>query len=247
MTDILIGYGEVGQALYETLSERRSVSIHDPPKGHVVVGKYAFEWMHVAFYTPGGIPNFIEAVSDYVRQYEPGRILIHSTVPVGTCAAIQTLTEHPVVYSPIRGIHPHLARYLREFPKWVACSSEDDLQAAEALLHAAGMQTRRAPTTQCLEWMKLVETTEYGYRIALWQEFEREAKVVPGADLTALKEWLFEKRKVYDGDRGLAPVMHGGFIGGHCVVPNWKLLSPLMTQQLYTWLMTSNELRREGR
>jgi len=63
--------------------------------------------------------------------------------------------------------------------------------------------------------------------------------------MTAIKEWLFEKRKVYDGDRGLAPIMHSGAIRGHCVMPNIELLSPLMSKELYIWLTSSNRMKEE--
>ena len=62
--------------------------------------------------------------------------------------------------------------------------------------------------------------------------------------LNALKEWFFEKRAVYDGERGLVPIMFGGIIGGHCLIPNIELLKPLMTPELYEWVSKSNQLRK---
>ena len=258
MTDLLIGYGEVGSALYDVLDERRQIVVHDPAKGRkaVVPDRPAYEWMHIAFpYTK----SFIDDVLDYREKFFPRFIVIHSTVPVGTTRMIcEKMGSHGngdfgslyVYYSPIRGLHPNLARYIREFSKWYASEWVGNADLVFAGYFAqAGIQVRRAPSTDMLELMKLWETLEYGYRIVLWQEIEREIrKNAPGdfdANLTAMKGWLFEKRKVYDGDRGLAPIMYGGIIGGHCVSQNWDLLRPQMTGELYNWLRTSNEMRRE--
>ena len=258
MVDILIGYGEVGSALYGVLSERRRIAIHDPDKGYdaPLPGENTIEWMHVAIpYTN----SFIEDVLVYRNRFFPRFIVIHSTVPVGTTRKLcEQMGPHGngefgslyVYYSPIRGLHPHLARYIREFPKWYASEWVGNADAAFSGYFAqAGIQVRRAPSTDMLELMKLWETTEYGARIVLWQEIERQIRNhAPGefgTNLTAMKGWLFEKRKVYDGDRGLVPIMFGGVVGGHCVSQNWDLLKPQMTNEFYDWLTTSNELRKE--
>ena len=259
MADILIGFGEVGSALYDILNERRHILIHDPPKGfeEPFPRKDAIEWMHVS------IPysdSFIDTVLEYRNDFYPRFIVIHSTVPVGTTRALcEKIGVHGngefgsfyVYYSPIRGLHPHLARYIREFPKWYATEWIGNADIAFSGYFAqAGIQVRRAPSTDVLELMKLLETAEYGYRIALWQEIERQLRAIDkvnfDTNLTAMKTWLFEKRKVYDGDRGLAPIMYGGIIGGHCVTQNWELLKPQMTDEFYKWLVTSNKLRKQG-
>jgi len=250
LIDIIIGQGEVGKALGEVLGERRKIKFVDPPQGlhwteaqMIVDG--GCDWMHVAF--PHSDP-FKDDVCAYWLDFRPKHIVIHSTVPVGTTRAISKRFAVPVgiTYSPIRGIHPHLARYIREFPKWLA--TNEDAETVCDYFQASGMQTRIAPSFETLEWMKLIETTEYYARIALWQEIERQyvALDLPDGALTALKSFLFEKRKVYDGDRGLAPIMNGGVIRGHCLCPNLELLrkSVKTSPQFYRWLKESNEMRK---
>ena len=243
--DLIIGYGEVGQALETVLKERYTIHVHDPSKGRSADASLRYEWMHIAI--PFG-PTFVADVVGYTKLYKPEHTVIHSTVPVGTTRSI----PYPfhVTFSPVRGIHPDLVRYIREFPKWFATT--DDTDAVLEHFQSCGISMRLAPSIEALEWFKLVETTEYAYRIVLWQEFERQAKaceVRGGASKTdvisALKHWLYEKRKAYDGDRGLAPIMFGGPIRGHCLMPNIELLSPLMTKELYSWLTRSNALREE--
>jgi len=242
VVDLVVGYGEVGRALEEVLLERYEVVTHDPLKGRLAPeGKY--DWMHVC------IPfsdSFVKDVDAYMKEFKPERTVIHSTVPVGTTRRLSN--PRATTYSPIRGIHPNLARYIREFPKWFATT--DDVNVVLEHFQSCGISMRLAPSIESLEWMKLVETLEYGQRIVFWQELERQAEkyeVRGGASkpetLSALKEWLFEKRKVYDGDRGLVPIMFGGSIGGHCVKENWEILKPLMTPELYAWLTTSQRLK----
>ena len=86
--------------------------------------------------------------------------------------------------------------------------------------------------------------------LSMWQEIEREIGKLSGdkhANLTAMKQFLFEKRKVYDGDLGLTPVLDlvPGQIGGHCITQNWNLLEEQMTPELYAWLTASNEMRKK--
>ena len=256
MMDLILGYGEVGKALGEVLGERREILIHDPKTGHIVQpveGEEEIDWMHVCF--PHS-QSFKGDVCAYRSEFRPKHVVIHSTVPVGTTLQVlkQFETFQGLTYSPIRGIHPHLTRYLREFPKRFA--TYEDYGEVERYFTSCGMQVRGAPSTEMLEFMKLWETTEYGYRIAMWQEIERQMEKIRkewglvgswDENLTAIKSWLFEKRKVYDGDRGLVPIMHGAVIGGHCVVQNWNLMreSGFMSPQLYRWLAESNQMRKE--
>lgn len=244
--DILIGYGEVGQALEEVLGERRHICIHDPAKQHTVSG-ITPEWMHVA------IPysdDFIGIVHDYAYEFKPKYIAIHSTVKIGTTRKIRESFEG-VYYSPVRGRHPDLARHVRAFPKWYAASTlgEED-EAFSSYFAQAGIQTRRAPSYEFLEWAKLWETTSYGYNLVMWQEIERQAKKIPGnkhQNLSFLKSWFFEKKKVYDGDLGAVPIydLVPGPIGGHCIMPNVELLREHLTPVLYRWLTESNDMRKD--
>lgn len=250
MTDLVIGYGEVGSALAEILNERCSVDVLDPQKGMMPADDGDFyEWVHICI--PYG-EGFVDAVLDTIKGLPTTHLVIHSTVAVGTTAEIADGVPHDtwVYYSPVRGIHPHLGRYIREFPKWfsppVSGQPQKDFEEHFGL---CGIQTRVVDSYDILEWAKLWETTEYGYRIAMWQEVGRQARTLPSTAVDTLKEFLFEKRKVYDGDRGIAPIMYDGIIGGHCVMPNLELMAKGkgMTQEFYDWLVSSNERRKRKR
>lgn len=248
-SDLVIGLGEVGSALASILEARGMVFRHDPERGFSAYAKPpigGYDWMHICFpYSE----SFEKDVLSYIGIYNPQNVVIHSTVPVGTTRGIWWATSVDwstcyVYYSPVRGIHPEMRRYLLEFPKWYATASGSRSDDFEDHFWECGMQCRAALSWEGLELAKLIETTEYGYRISLWQEIGRMTKKL-GVDIDVVRQFLFEKRKVYDGDRGLAPIMRDGPILGHCVEPNYELLNPLMTPEFYTWLKTSNRIRKE--
>ena len=249
--DLIIGMGEVGSALAEVFGERRDIATHDPNRDIHALSDAPYDWMHIAFpYSD----NFKTFVTSYPHTFNPVCVVIHSTVPIGTMRAICKesfeAAHRTYYYSPVRGRHPHLARALRDFPKWYASAipGQADIDI-EAYFARAGMQTRKAPSFEVLELMKLWETTSFGMILSMWQEIEREIGELLGdkhANLSAMKQYLFEKRKVYDGDIGLTPVLDlvPGPIGGHCVSENWFLLEPMMDVNLFSWLIKSNEMRK---
>lgn len=250
MTDIIVGLGEVGVALWSVLGERRTIVPCDPAVGYPLESlSTSVGWMHIAIpYTD----TFTTIVADDIHKFNPDNTVIHSTVPVGTTRKVEKDADYQttVYYSPVRGRHPNLTRYLRQFPKWYATEAPGEYDnRITAYFAEAGIQTRKAPNFEVLEWMKLLETFTFGYNLVMWQEIERQCKKLPGhsaANLSVLKSWLYEKKKVYDGDLGYVPIydLVPGPIGGHCIMPNLDLLEPLMDTYLYDWMVKSNEMRK---
>src|SRR5881409_270294 len=125
MSDILIGFGEVGSAIHEVLSERREFAIHDPPKGFNAE-PFEADWCHVAIpYTK----DFVSSVTTLVTRFQPENVVLHSTLPIGTTRQVEKALDYAadVYYSPIRGRHPTLVRALRAFPKYYACFVSGEL------------------------------------------------------------------------------------------------------------------------
>ena len=206
--------------------------------------------MHIAF--PFSKDTFNDSVIRNIKDWQPENTIIHSTIPIGTTRQIEKDCDYgtTLFYSPIRGRHPNLAPALRQFPKWYATSilGEYD-ERITAYFAAAGIQTRRAPSFEALELMKLWETTSFALQLTMWMEIENELKKLPGdrrANMNAMKSWLWEKRKCYDGDIGLVPVLDvvPGPLGGHCLSSNIGLLREQMHPALYQWLTESNEMRK---
>src|SRR3990167_2160208 len=80
-------------------------------------------------------------------------------------------------------------------------------------------------------------------------DIENEMKSLSGnraANMTAMKNWLFEKRRVYDGDIGLCPVLDlaPGPLGGHCLRNNILLGKAHLHPSLYDWLISVDDMRK---
>lgn len=246
MIDILIGSGEVGSALLAVLSERREFAVHDPPKGiEAKAGEY--DWMHISM---GWSDRFVAQVEAYYLQFQPKHIVIHSTCPVGSTRQIERTCDYTTsYYSPVRGRHPNLASAIRSFPKWYADSSPGQADnEIEAYYAQAGIQSRKAPSFEVLELMKLWETSSFALQLIMWAEIENELKTLPGnpkANLSAMKSWLWEKRRCYDGDIGLCPVLDliPGKLGGHCLRSNIEIAKEYFHPSLYDWLTSVDDAR----
>jgi len=76
--------------------------------------------------------------------------------------------------------------------------------------------------------------------IASWQEIHRICKKF-GANLDIVAEFISEVHEVLN-DR---PVYYPDFIGGHCLIPNTKLLKSVYSSKLLDFVLESNSLRLE--
>lgn len=216
--NLLIGAGEVGQAIGEVLNIPKDFR-HDPAAGLCAEFIPEYEFAHVAIpYTA----KFEDSVRRYQNLFKIRTTVIHSTVPVGTCDRLGA------VHSPIRGVHPRLAESMRLFIKHFA--GRGAIKAAEEFI-AAGVPTTIVSTTSArdTEAMKLWETAQYGLFIALEKEIYRWCEE-HGVDFDLVYR---ESNETYNaGYEALGmhnvrrPILKHvpGPIGGHCVVPNARLM-----------------------
>lgn len=214
MRQLVVGAGEVGAALAKVLFDAGDVAVRDlAPSG--LDGP--FDVLHICF--PWS-PWFAAQVAGYQSEHGAGLVIVHSTVPVGTC------DPRGWVHSPVRGRHPHLVDGLRTFVKHAGGT-----RAAEAakLFVAAGMTVAEHPRAAETEAGKLWELTQLGLQVKICQ---------------AIHDWCAEHGLdadvVYDDfadtyNAGYAELGEGQFvrpvlehipgpIGGHCVRPNAALL-----------------------
>jgi UDP-N-acetyl-D-mannosaminuronate dehydrogenase len=178
-----------------------------------------FNFVHVA------IPwsdEFIKAVKEYKDQYlaEKGILIVHSTVPVGTCDHLGA------VHSPVRGVHPDLEQGVKTFIKYFG--GEDAVKAAQPFIQC-DVICHAVDSAKDTEALKLWSTTYYGWNI-VFNKFVKDYCdehdldfdfVYQHGNLTYNAGYLQLKR----GDV-LRPVLKymQGPIGGHCVIPNCELL-----------------------
>lgn len=210
MSHLVIGAGEVGRALATVLdAPLRDITPTGPSQADV---------LHICIpYTPAA---FADQVRAYAVSYGADLVVVHSTVPVGTC------DPHGWVHSPVRGRHPDLAEGLRVFTKFFGGGRAAD--AAKAFADA-GIDTRTTPLAATTESGKLWELTQFGLQVAVEKAIHAWS-TENGVDFDVV---YTEMARTYnDGyaalgeDRFLRPVLEHvpGPIGGHCVLAGARLI-----------------------
>jgi hypothetical protein len=214
MKAVLIGYGEVGKGIYDAFKVVHQIAIQDEDQGyHAFIDDYVLMLVAIP-YNDG----FIQTVKDYQFEFRPETTIIFSTVPIGTSKQLGA------VHSPIEAHHTRMAEYIRESRHWVGGQN----QTAITFFIMAGVRVVVLPEPDQTEFLKLRSTTVYGINI----EFARYCDGVAGA--IGMDPGVFE---MYDRDYNELVAKMGrpeyqryvlkppqGKIGGHCVLPNAKIL-----------------------
>lgn len=215
MQHVVIGAGEVGRAVAEVLEAGYPGDVHlrdlEPS------GPKSADALHIAFpWSPG----FAHAVDQYRTAYRPAVVIVHSTVPVGTCDALG------VVHSPVTGRHPELTLSLRLFTKFFGGRQARFASSIFALLGISTQITDRAATTEA---GKLWELTQYGLAIVVERQIH-EYCAQHGVDFDVVYGAMARSYNAGYSELGLErfarPVIdhQPGPIGGHCVLPGSRML-----------------------
>ncbi len=248
MSVLIVGLGEVGSALYRIFQERYKGPTYgydiDPAKSIHTLDEIPspIDYLHIAI-PFSSLNQFVDVVDNYVRRFQPRMIFIHSTVAIGTTRRVYERVGRPVVYTPIRGKHPNLYRHILFWPKWVSALplKDDVLEEARKHLESVGLNVKICMSSpESLELAKLWETVYRAIMIASWQELHRVA-LKYGADLSVIAEFIAEVHRVLH-DR---PVYYPDVIGGHCLIPNTKILNECYPSKLFEFVLESNELRKK--
>lgn len=222
-TASIIGYGEIGSAV-AALYRRRGLdepTVRDPKLGFSADASSA-DVVHVC--VPGPV------VPKVVGPARSQLWIVHSTVAVGTCRALRR-DGLRVVHAPVRGVHPRLVEGLEAFTMPVG-GEDDDVADACAVLARLGVRAVPFGHWENTELAKLLCTTRYGLDILFMRHAYDLCRDL-GADFDRVyTEWT---RQYSDGFEMLGqwwfrrPVLKPmpGPIGGHCVLPNARLLSSL--------------------
>ena len=234
-TVLVIGLGETGKPLYEIIKDSNKYDVFGKDIEPLNI-KFPIDILHIC------IPyskNYIKIVTDYIKLYKPKLVIINSTVIPGTTRKIYEKTNTLIVYSPIRGKHRRMKRDLLHYTKFIAGINK--LAENKAYIHLTniGMKVDTYPTIESLELAKLISTTYFGLLIAWAQEVERYAKQynVSYDDLIKIFNEIpyFPKTKYTPG-----------FIGGHCVMPNIKLLKKAVKKHIFLKpIEKSNKLKKK--
>lgn len=208
---LVVGLGEVGSAI-QTIFGADGIDdkIWSEPQSH-------YDYLHIC------IPysdKFVDIVKEYQKQFTPIHTIIHSTVPVGTSRKCEAL------HSPIRGLHPNLYSGVMTFEKFIG--GERASEVADAF-RRVGIRVILCDKQETTELGKLLDT-EY-YRACI--EFTLRARELADKHSVPFHEAYTLFNLTYNA--GYQELGHPEFvrptlqaikqpIGGHCVLPNKKLI-----------------------
>lgn len=212
MKHIVIGAGEVGTAVHAVLSRTHETVLRDidPVDDTADVLDVCIPWQ----------ADFVDQVQRYADHHQADLVVVHSTVPVGTCDA------NGWVHSPVRGRHPNLADGVATFRKHFggARSLEAVVDWIDAdvpvLAHPRGADTEAG---------KLWELVQYGLQIRVEKAIHawcEKHDVDPEIAYRGMAQSYNEGYEQLGEHQFVRPVLDHvpGPIGGHCVVPMARLL-----------------------
>lgn len=217
----ILGCGEVGQAIARFYTKPM---IRDSK--------------HNAFTAPLDVLNvcipesrdFIHIVSQNIRDYSPKLVIIHSTVYPGRTLELYKRFGN-VVHSPIRGMHPDLYEGVKVFVKYIGCDDMTLGRSAERHFKEIGIRKVKIFTpSMTTELGKLFDTTYYGLCIA-YHAFKKKICEKSGVNfedaVTRFNKTYNDGYKKLGKENVVRPVLYApknDKIGGHCVIPNAKIL-----------------------
>lgn len=209
---LVVGAGEVGTAVAAVLARAHPVHTRDvaPVDVQADVLHICFPWSD----------RFAADVRAYRRWHGAGLVVVHSTVPVGTC------DPEGWVHSPVRGRHPDLAESLLTFVKHFGGQRADE--AAKAF-EVAGCDVATHPRAADTEAAKLFELAAYAQAIAFEKAVHAycaERGLDFGVVYAAFRHSYNDGYIAMGLPQFVQPVLRHmpGPIGGHCIIPSMALL-----------------------
>ncbi len=217
----ILGFGEIGQAIakfYPSTGSGR-VKIKDLKRDD---GLVSLDVLHVCI--PFS-PKFVSIVKKEIASSNPKLVIVHSTVAPGTIKKIGPMAVH----SPVRGVHPNLYKGIKTFVKYIGADDKKTGLAAQKHLRSLGITTQLVNSSKTTEALKLWDTTQYGWMIILNKEMKKwcdDNDVDFETVYTHANKTYNEGYKKLGRPEVLRPHLTymKGKIGGHCVVPNAKIL-----------------------
>jgi UDP-N-acetyl-D-mannosaminuronate dehydrogenase len=251
-TVLIIGLGEIGNALFALLNEqKKSFSVYGLDLDGTKMRQLGqsrnkfpsqIDTMHVC------LPcdcreKFTDAVVGYVEEFKPKLVIVNSTVPPGTTMNIAARCRCLVAHSPSRGVHKsadHMMWEMKRWTKYVGGANAAGAEAAKVHFEKIGLKVKVLKSCVETELAKLFETTYRAWMIACFQEMHRISRAFR-ADFDETVDFLEDTHRL----RFDRPVMFPGVIGGHCLIPNAELLLDAYDSEFLRLILESNERRKE--
>jgi UDP-N-acetyl-D-mannosaminuronate dehydrogenase len=221
---LILGYGEIGKAIGQLCSEAgMNLFWKDLDKSNY--NNEIIDVMHVCIpFTDYN--SFEKILFEASRVYNPGLIIINSTVEIGTYDKLSDKISN-LVYSPCRGVHPNLYEGLKTFVKYIG-GNQPMLELAAIHFNDIKVETKFMKVRE-LEAAKLYSTLRYGMDIRFTfktNEFCKENNLDFEDVYTEWTKTYNNGYKKMNKEKFLRPVLYPpkNGIGGHCVIENAEIL-----------------------
>ena len=236
---LIIGMGEIGKPLYEIVRGVYPDVQWLDIETKEISGK--IDVMHICFpYSK----SFVSDVVKYINCYQPNLTIIESTVLPFTTSEIYDEAGGNICQSPVRGRNATGFKWgLFTFTKFIGGTTLEAARMAEEYYQSLGFKTRICNSPLETEFMKIINTSYYGLCIAWFQEIDRICKKY-NVDASVIKEFI-KSTGDDSGGKVPRPIYYGGFIEGHCVIPNVLLLKQVFPSKFIDVLLESNEKRKD--
>jgi len=246
---LIVGLGEVGRPLFEITKESGEYEVYgfDLDKTKMKTLEQSslprnVDIMHICL-PCSNKEKFITIARNYVERFKPKLTIINSTVPPGTSMELyKKSNKAQIAYSPIRGVHKgddYMKWEIKRWTKYIGGTTRQAADAARQHFKRVGLKTKVLTSSTETELAKLYETTYRAWMISCFQEMHRIAMYF-NANFDDAVDFLEDTHRA----RFDRPVMYPGEIGGHCLIPNTKLLLESYDSEFLKLILKSNERRK---
>jgi UDP-N-acetyl-D-mannosaminuronate dehydrogenase len=220
----VLGIGEIGTAISEIFKKNFIVLKKDLNFDEIKNNK--LEVLHVCI--PYG-NKFQDIVIQQTKRCSPALVIIHSTVKPGTTTGIFRKTKTLTVHSPVMGAHPNLKGDMLKFTKFIGPVNIKAQVLAVKHFKSVGIKIVSLNSPGESEIGKLLDTTYYAWNILFNKIVAQMCKELKVDFDHVYTKFNTVYNRGYNSTKPnvIRPVLKftKGPIGGHCVMPNARILS----------------------
>lgn len=263
-TVLVVGLGEIGGTVFSVLKDSQKFKVYGVDVDKKKMEEYdSVEPLNQSNKSSPNdldvlqicipVPNknkFIEISKLYIEKYKPKLTIINSTVPIGTTIELYKHCGGLIAHSPCRGVHKNKEYMKKEFIRWtkyVGGATPEAGTAAQEHFALAGLKTKTLANCSDTEFAKLFETTYRTWMIIFFQKMNRLARKYNSTnpDLKIDFDETVDFIEDTHHQRHDRPIMFPDVIGGHCLLPNSKLMLEEFEPEMLKLITESNELQKE--
>lgn len=225
MKHLIIGNGEIGNHIIETLQDTDSYLVKDINDSLGFAIGDTYDIMHVC------IPykdiykelSYKMTIESYIKIYSPDYVIIHSTVSVGST---DNIDFDNIVYSPVRGRHNGDISFTNDIKRYVRyyCGKNEASEKKFLEIFGGVFKCVKAPNIKSLELAKINCTTYMLWNVLYEKELYKLCEK-NGFDFDFIyTKWneTYNDKVYFKWKRPIYEHMDGA-VGGHCLIPNLSL------------------------